>query len=134
MKRKLVPLLVASLFALSLGLASGMWAVIDAVAIRPLPYPDAEQLVAVMETHPVRGKMSVTPANFLDWTDVVSTLQATAGFRFTCMSNALGPPHLSTIVGSRADADEYQAGSAFNDCGGRDLFLRDRWMSIRPTN
>src|SRR5438094_960507 len=79
-RRPGVPALVASLFALSLGLASGMWAVIDAVAIRPLPYPDAQQLVAVMEVHPVRGRMSVTPANFLDWTRQVSTLQATAGF------------------------------------------------------
>jgi len=79
-RRPGVPALVASLFALSLGLASGMWAVVDAVALRPLPYPDPHQVVAVMETHPVRGKMSVTPANFLDWTDVVSTLQATAGF------------------------------------------------------
>ena len=79
-RRPGVPALVASLFAVSLGLASGMWAVIDAVAIRPLPYPDAQQLVAVMEVHPVRGRMSVTPANFLDWTQQVSTLQATAGF------------------------------------------------------
>ena len=38
--RPAVPLMVAGLFALSLGLAGGLWAVVDAMAVRPLPYPD----------------------------------------------------------------------------------------------
>jgi putative ABC transport system permease protein len=74
-RRPGVPLVLAGLFALSIGLASGMWAVIDAVALRPLPYRDDRQLVAVMEQHPERGMMAVTPANFLDWKDRASALQ-----------------------------------------------------------
>jgi putative ABC transport system permease protein len=78
-RRPGVPLLVAALFALGVGLASGMWAVVDAAILRPLPYRDGDALVAVMETHPQRGLMAVTPANFLDWTTRVRSLQNVAG-------------------------------------------------------
>jgi putative ABC transport system permease protein len=74
-----VPLLVAGLFALGVGLASGMWAVVDAAILRPLPYHAGGKLVAVMETHPQRGRMAVTPANFLDWAHRVTSLQDVAG-------------------------------------------------------
>src|SRR5499426_298313 len=74
-----VPLLVAGLFALGVGLASGMWAVVDAAILRPLPYRAGGDLVAVMEVHPQRGRMAVTPANFLDWVHRVTSLQNVAG-------------------------------------------------------
>ena len=78
-RRPGVPLLVAALFALGVGLGSGMWAVVDAALLRPLPYRDGAALVAVMETHPQRGLMAVTPANFLDWSTRVRSLQDAAG-------------------------------------------------------
>ena len=59
--------MIAGLFALSIGLAGGLWAVVDAVALRPLPYPDGYELVAVMERHPERGLMFGYAANFADW-------------------------------------------------------------------
>jgi putative ABC transport system permease protein len=77
--RPTVPLLTAGLLALSVGLAGGLWAVVDAVALRPLPYPAAQQLVAVMESHPERGLMSVTAANFWDWSPRVHALPHVAG-------------------------------------------------------
>src|SRR3989442_5225543 len=78
-RRPAVPLLVAALFALGVGLASGLWAVIDAAVLRPLPYRDGRALVAVLETHPQRGLMAVTPANFLDWATRVKRLQDVSG-------------------------------------------------------
>jgi putative ABC transport system permease protein len=77
--RPTVPLLTAGLLALSVGLAGGLWAVVDAVALRPLPYPEAHRLVAVMESHPERGLMSVTAANFWDWSRRVQSLPHVAG-------------------------------------------------------
>jgi predicted permease len=56
-----------------------MWAVVDAAVIRALPYRDGDAVVAVMETHPQRGLMAVTPANFLDWVGWVRSLQDVAG-------------------------------------------------------
>jgi len=78
-RRPTVPLLVAALFALGVGFASGMWAVVDAAILRPLPYRDGDALVSVMETHPQRGLMAVTPANFLNWAARVESLEAVAG-------------------------------------------------------
>ena len=78
-RRPGIPLLIAALFALGVGLASGMWAVVDAALLRPLPYRDGRALVAVLETHPQRGLMAVTPANFLDWAPRVVSLQDVAG-------------------------------------------------------
>src|SRR5436190_5091768 len=78
-RRPGVPTVLASLFALGIGLASGMWAVIDAAVLRPLPYRDGSALVAVLEIHPQRGLMAVTPANFLDWTARVKYLQDVSG-------------------------------------------------------
>jgi len=77
--RPAVPLLTAGLLALSVGLAGGLWAVVDAVALRPLPYPNAHEVVAVMEVHPERGRMSVTAANFWDWSSQVCALPRVAG-------------------------------------------------------
>jgi putative ABC transport system permease protein len=56
-----------------------MWAVVDAAVLRPLPYRDGDALVAVVETHPQRGLMAVTPANFLDWATRVKSLENVAG-------------------------------------------------------
>src|SRR5262245_52588534 len=78
-RRPMVPMLVAGLFALSVGLAGGLWAVVDAVALRPLPYPGSRDLVIVWENHPERGLMAVTPANFLDWRARVRSLSYSAG-------------------------------------------------------
>jgi putative ABC transport system permease protein len=72
-------MLVAGLFALSVGLAGGLWAVVDAVALRPLPYPSSRDLVIVWESHPERGLMAVTPANFLDWRARLRSLSHAAG-------------------------------------------------------
>ena len=78
-RRSGAPLLVSALFALGVGLAGGMWAVVDAALLRPLPFRDGNALVAVMEAHPQRGLMNTTPANFLDWATRVSTLENVAG-------------------------------------------------------
>jgi putative ABC transport system permease protein len=40
------------MLALGLGIAAALVAVVDGVVLRPLPYPDSEQLVLVSEQHP----------------------------------------------------------------------------------
>ena len=74
-----VPLLVAGLTAVGLGLVLGMWAIIDAAFLRPLPLPEPAQLVVVWETHPQRGRMAVAVANFIDWAPGLRSLAAVGG-------------------------------------------------------
>lgn len=99
-RRPAVPLLVAALFAMGVGFASGMWAVVDAAVLRPLPYPHDEALVAILENHPQRGRMAVTPANFLDWASRVTTLETVAGF-YPLDSSFIGTGEPEHVAGAK---------------------------------
>ena len=53
--------------AFGIGATSAIFSVINAVMLRPLPYPQAENILSVFEIIPRYGRFSVAPANFLDW-------------------------------------------------------------------
>lgn len=74
-----VPATVVTLTALGLGLSLGMWAIVDAAFLRPLPLPDPSALVVVWETHAERGRMSVAAGNFLDWAPRARSFAAVGG-------------------------------------------------------
>ncbi|MGZ5005200.1 MAG: ABC transporter permease [Chthoniobacterales bacterium] len=82
MLRKDLGFTFVAVVALMLGIASTtvIFSVINGLLLRPLPYPEAERLVAIfaMEraTNTVRG--AVSPANFLDWAAQSDVFAATA--------------------------------------------------------
>jgi len=61
----------AAILSLSLGIGAcaAVFSVFDAVLLRPLPFPEPEQLVMIWEQHRERGaeERRVSPANFVDW-------------------------------------------------------------------
>ncbi len=72
---------VASL-SLALGIAVNvtMFAGVNSLLWRPLSYPDADRMVQVWQTNPVRGwtRSSVSLPNFLDWRSESRTLRLAA--------------------------------------------------------
>src|SRR5688572_16598933 len=65
--------------ALGIGANSAMFAVADATLLRPLPYIDADRLVAVSEIGRDGGRGAANPLDFVDWNERARTFDAMAG-------------------------------------------------------
>jgi putative ABC transport system permease protein len=53
--------------ALGIGANTAMFSFVDAVLLRPLPFPHAEQIVNVWEKPPGGNRNGISTLNFLDW-------------------------------------------------------------------
>jgi putative ABC transport system permease protein len=80
--------------ALGIGATTGMFSVVSAILLRPLPFDNADQLMVVWGTQPQLNKAPVSPANFLDVKrrnnvfDRIGAFQATS-FNLTGASDPL---------------------------------------------
>jgi len=78
--------------ALGIGANTAMFSVIDAVLLRPLPYPNSDRLVQIYETDTSRGsnRGPVSPSNFADWQRQASAFQEMAAYEFDSFSYRSG--------------------------------------------
>src|SRR5271169_3393045 len=78
--------------ALAIGANSAVFSAIDAILLKPLPFPDADQLVLV-EQHNSKSAAVLTrvaPTRLDDWNRLNSTFQALTGFYSEDVSESTG--------------------------------------------
>ena len=85
--------------ALGIGASSTIYSLIDAVLLRPLPYPNSARLVAIHEANPAdqRGRTGVSPGRLEDWQRLNSAFDALAGSQSDTLIDMTGaePERLS---------------------------------------
>ncbi len=93
--------------ALAIGANTAIFSVVNAVLLRPLPYPHAEQLVQVFGTQPTLPEAPTSPANFLEWRTenrVFSHIATYVGQGF----NLTGTDKPERVIGARVSGDTFQ--------------------------
>jgi putative ABC transport system permease protein len=70
--------------AIAIGANTGIFGLIDAVILRPLPFEDPDRLVMIWETNENEGwdRVPPSPINFLDWREQASVFEELAATRF----------------------------------------------------
>ena len=67
--------------AIGIGANTAMFSIVNAVLLRPLPYPDAERLVVIHEQHPAPvDRTRLSAENFLDLQREMRSFEAVGGY------------------------------------------------------
>jgi predicted permease len=87
----LLTITVVATLAVAIGANSAMFSVIDAIVLRPLPFPDADQLVRISQTR-LDGTVetNIAPPRLEDWNSLNSTFDAISGYTTQDVSDTTG--------------------------------------------
>ena len=68
--------------AVGLGASTALFALVDAILLRPLPYPDPETLVRVFDTNERTGidRSGITTGNLFEWRARTKAFSGIAGY------------------------------------------------------
>ena len=84
---------LAALAALALGLGAttAIFSVVDAVLLKPLPFPRADRLLVIWEKNQNKVKLLVAGGNFLEWQQQTRLLEAAGAFQDVHVNLTEGP-------------------------------------------
>ena len=103
-----ISIVVVIALALGIGANSAIFSVVNAVLLRPLPYPEAERLVFLNEKSAVMDEMSISYPNFLDWRSMTQTFEK-IGVCNRGSYNLTGSGEAERIVTAQCSADLFAA-------------------------
>jgi hypothetical protein len=116
--------LVVLTLALGLGANAAVFAIIDALVLRPYPAAETERLVVLAETSPTTAwrKATVSPANFLDWRRQADAFEHLAAFDWWD----------ANLVGHDARRSRPRSGSPRSACRRCAPTCRRGWCASSP--
>src|SRR6185503_5971748 len=99
--------------ALTIGANTAMFSFVNGLLLSPLPYPESDRIVRLLEKPPGGGRNGVSTLNYLDWANqsaVFEYMAAEAGWRATLTGGgepvsiraARVSPHYFDIFGVKA--------------------------------
>lgn len=100
--------IATAIVALGIGANCAMFSLIDAVLLRPLPFPDAQRIVVVWEKPPHEDRHNpVSPVNYLDWRERTHSFDAIAAVSsFPLNLSGAGEPR--AVDGAMVAADFFR--------------------------
>jgi predicted permease len=108
--------------ALGIGANTAIFSVVDAVLLRPLPYPESDRLVFLNETSKSMDEISISYPNFADWRNQNQVFEKIAVYNRESY-NLTGTGEAERIITGQVSADLFAALRA-NPLLGR-LFTND---------
>src|ERR1044071_9379605 len=99
-----VTLIVIIALALGIGANTAIFSVVNAVLIRPLPYPESDRLIFLNEKSPALDEMSISYPNFLDWRAQNQTFEK-MGVYNRASYNLTGAGEAERIITGQVSAD-----------------------------
>src|SRR5579864_4976982 len=107
-------LLAIPMLVLGIGATTALFSVVNTILLKPLPYPNADRLVSLLEASPSRSKKEslIAPVRLEDWNRMNRTFDAIAGFYSENVTDTSGPepqrlasrrvsPRFFTVLGSK---------------------------------
>jgi len=100
-----------AVLTLALGIGANMviFSVVNAVLLRPLPYPEPERLIRLWESNPGRGwpEFSASAPNFEDWRKQQAVFEQLAAYEFNTF-NLTGSGEPERVAGVNVTANLFQ--------------------------
>jgi putative ABC transport system permease protein len=102
--------LIVLTLALGLGANAAVLAMVDALIVRPFPFPDVDRILLLADSSPDSQyrREQVAPANFLDWKRQSGRVQRMSAFAWWDV-NLVGRDEPERVQGFRVSADFFPA-------------------------